>query len=106
VHVSKSEVQKRSVEPPASHSIFSAAFSLGVKRLELEANYSVPSRVLIKNERSITSFIPRCLHGVGRGSFFYFSTLPEGLDSSVGIETRYGLKGPGIESADPGGRAV
>ena len=29
-----------------------------------------------------------------------------GRDSVVGIVTRYGLDGPGIESADPSGRAV
>ena len=29
-----------------------------------------------------------------------------GRDSVVGIATRYGLDGPGIESADPSGRAV
>ena len=29
-----------------------------------------------------------------------------GRDSVVGIATRYGLDGPGIERADPSGRAV
>ena len=29
-----------------------------------------------------------------------------GWDSVVGIATRYELDGPGIESADPSGRAV
>ena len=34
-----------------------------------------------------------------------FTLLP-GIDSVDGIATRYELDGPGIESADPSGRAV
>ena len=46
------------------------------------------------------------LYSLHRKQNFLVTSWKVGPDSSVGITTRYRLSGPGIESADPSGRAV
>jgi len=69
--------------------------------LEADASggeWSPPSNAEVKNKMSYTST-------ASHDKYFAFYTFV-GRDSSVGIETRFGLNGPGIESRWGGGVSV
>ena len=61
--------------------------------------HTPPSSAEVKNEWSHASTNSAGLHGAERYMItFTFTFTNVGQDSSVGIATRYGLDGPGIES--------
>jgi len=66
--------------------------------------HSTSSIADVKNKWSGTSTYPTCLHGVVTENFSFFFSFSfyvgkwMGRDSSVGVATRYGLDGPGIEA--------
>jgi hypothetical protein len=68
-------------------------FTITLGQLTLNTNRSVPVAILLQNITYLPSGI------LFLTSIFYY----KGRDSSVGIATRYGLNGPGIESRWGGG---